>query len=255
MGVTTMSRRSLRSSSRLWPRLVASALFALPAVAHAKLDVQFSAGVSAASAQGAEAAARVEQEFEAAINAAIERLADSSGTQEDREALRRLRDVNQIVRVMCREEAATDPALADLVAQSDLGAQAGGAATRGAFDQGGNPIEGGTIIMVIECARLKIHGWYGQFGVGNNESMVRVFGHELLHACGGRFRHGDDNEADEALYDPFAERFRRHYAIVLEDVRRQLRDEARRRRRAERKRKRAGKGKPTPPPECPPEGN
>lgn len=239
--------------NRSLPFLVATVLVAFPAIAQAKIDVQFSPGVTAAS--GA-TAPRLEQELEGATNASLTRIAQDPTASEARDAARRLTAVNQTLRILCREEAASDPALADLVAQSEASAQAGGAATRGAFDDAGNPIEGGTIIMVIECARLPTSGWYGGFGVGNSESMTRVLGHELLHASGRRFRHGDENDADEALYDPFADRFRSTYASLLEDVQREMRAAERRLRRAQRKNKRAGKPNkakpdPSPPPECP----
>jgi hypothetical protein len=196
--------------------------------------------------------AEVEKQLNEDVNAALEKIAKGKAApgkeeaptkaagKELRDAARDLYQSKQTITVMCREEAAADPKLKDQYEQSDPSERGGGAATKGDFDKSGKPKKKGNTIIVVECARLKIHGWYGKFGLG--DTMIGTLGHEFVHASNAKRVHGDDETAEQ-IYRRFDRFFARVTTAIHESLDEKRQREARRKRREERKRKRLDKEK------------
>lgn len=230
--------------TRLLPAAIAFALTSLPALALADVDVTFSGGVKT-SLGGDPGATSQETELEDALNDALDGIADGSvrvrngetagGATQDglRDLARRLAASGQTIRILCREEARelgkTDPVMARLYEQSEVTPLGGGAATHGDFDAVGNPRRGGTMIIVIECARL-LNGWFRPPFEGG-DTMLHTLGHELVHGGNRANAHGG-SEADEPYYDAFGDLVQR-VAIAMQ----------RQNEREKRKREKSGKGR------------
>lgn len=222
--------------TRSLPFTFAFVLASLPAVALADVTVEFSAGVDQALG-GDPGASQQETRLQDAMNGALNGLGTGTrirrnetpeGTTADglREIARKLSASNQTIRILCREEARergkTDPKMQFLYEQSEVSPTgAGGAATLGDFDEAGNPKAGGTMIVVIECARL-LHGWFRPIVEGGDTTMLHVLGHELVHAVDADHVH-DDDMTEDPYYDAFGDLFQR---VTLAAFNRQRREKA-----------------------------
>jgi hypothetical protein len=223
--------------TRSVPFTFAFALASLPAVALADVTVEFSAGVDQALG-GDPGASQQETRLQDAINGGLNGLGSGrtrirrdetpEGTTADglREIARKLSASNQKIQILCREEARergkTDPVMKFLYEQSEVSPNgAGGAATHGDFDEAGNPKQGGTMIVVIECARL-LHGWFRPIVRDGDTTMLHVLGHELVHAVDADHVH-DDDMTEDPYYDAFGDLFQR---VTLAAFNRQKREKA-----------------------------
>lgn len=199
------------SPRRLLPTLVgilfAAVLTLIGSVAHAGVTVVLSEGAREATGRDAD---RVEADINAQVNKVLEDIASGKAKPADKDHAKEYREIakallasNQTVKVMCREEAAKNPDLKDQYEQSDPGTSGGGAATKGDFDEKGNPKPNGTTIIVVECGYLATHGWFGGFGTGGTDSVIKILGHELVHASKNTYVHGTEHDSDTDIYDEF----------------------------------------------------
>jgi hypothetical protein len=219
----------------------------------ADVTIELSAGVTKALGDGG---TQAQKDLQEEVNATLKKMAKAKPKKEEapddkvagglREIAKDLYESDQTIKILCREEAADDPNLKDQYEQSGPGAEGGGAATKGDFDQNGKPTKNGTTIIVIECARLQFHGWYKKFGLG--DTMIDTLGHELVHAANEKHVHGDDAE-EEKIYRRFGGFFSRillHEKEKLDEERereaRRKRREAKNQEKAERTRKKKERG-------------